>query len=512
MSFSLVQSVSANAEIGIDPPGVTVSALAEGSFVAVIVSYEGSAVPTVDPPTAAGITFDLAATSNDGSARILQLWYGRVSVGGATAIAVTTDAVDGFCLVTALEYTTGGVVRLVHAEVEFDTANFGTFVYLNPLSVTGSPSVVVTAVLWAAAGGSPDVEVAPGFTERVDHTSTPQTHIQDQFDAPDGTFTEWTATDIGTFLSVGASFVLAPEPQFQIQQPRIVVPRHREDTVRTLGDLYGAPVLATPGYVSPAITPYVGQRADALQFFHTGAISHAAPQPHQQLSLGGFRASTRAAGRSFLLYSAIPGLMIDYASGRTSLGDGSIVSDGTALRFTAPGGSPGPDVVIAPGEQRVLEDGDDPNQFLLVSVPTGATLRPGACTIQFLETLNNVVGMANYPVTTSPRYRCLALACGPLQLVQNLKIWIEDNDHAFEIGIQSPSAGGSVPLLANETEVPAGVSFVAPDAIGHADVITVTELRPGDWRALWLKSDGTAVATPEPWAAIELRFAFNAFG
>lgn len=223
MPFTHVQTATFLAPVPIDPPTVTVSPLAAGSLVVVIVASEASVVPVLTPPVAAGVAFELGAQRADAT-RILQLWHGRVLEAGAETVAVTTDGQDGWCLVAVLEYTPPDAARLADVEDDFDTATAGSYVYLNALDLPSEVSLVVTAVLWSPLGGSPDVEPAPGFTERVDHTDVPHLHVQDQFDGTEAV-TEWSASDIDTFLSVGASFVPQPiEELIAATQTSVIVP------------------------------------------------------------------------------------------------------------------------------------------------------------------------------------------------------------------------------------------------------------------------------------------------
>lgn len=267
------------------------------------------------------------------------------------------------------------------------------------------------------------------------------------------------------------------------------------------------PPVETPLYASTT----AGRRADAVQLYHTGAGYSGVSQILPGRSLGGYRSSTRAGGRGILLVNALPQLIVDFASGANPVGDGILTAVGAdELTWCAPGGSAGSAVSIDPGEQQLLTDGDDPNRYVLVT-RIGELDLEGACTVQLVESLNNAIAHANDDIETGPTYRCLGVLAGPDGTVENLKIWIAQNEHPLAIALESPTAqpSGLVQQLGNETDTPSGLTFVEPDAIDHADVLTVPSLAAGQWRALWIRRDLSSETDATPWAFSQIAWSFD---
>lgn len=263
--------------------------------------------------------------------------------------------------------------------------------------------------------------------------------------------------------------------------------------------------------------PLPNTRADALQIYHTGAGSHGDAQADPDDSLGGFRSSTRSGNRGFLIdSSAIQGLTIDFVSASNGEGLGALTAvDADELAWTAPGSETrGAAVQILPGEQRLLEDGDDQGKYILVTRLAEATYDlAGSCAVRVLDVLNNVVGQANADIETGPTYRAIALVAGSAT-VRNLLVWIQSADHPVQIADQAPASqpNGDVQTIADEETAPTGVSFVAPDGPEHVDVITIAELKPGEWHAIWIERDLSAETDATPLASIELGYSFRAVG
>ena len=104
------------------------------------------------------------------------------------------------------------------------------------------------------------------------------------------------------------------------------------------------------------------------------------------------------------------------------------------------------------------------------------------------------------------KYRCFAIknAHATLPMV-NVKLYIAANTpgaDSITIALDSLAAGvgGTGPTaIANENTAPAGVAFVAPDSITHADVLAVGTLAAGECRFFWVKQltpANVSVATP----------------
>lgn len=69
------------------------------------------------------------------------------------------------------------------------------------------------------------------------------------------------------------------------------------------------------------------------------------------------------------------------------------------------------------------------------------------------------------------------------------KIWLAANtpstDTTLDIGLGTSAVSGTEQTVANETTAPTGVSFSAAATEGAA--LTVGDLAPGAWKALWLR-------------------------
>ncbi len=259
--------------------------------------------------------------------------------------------------------------------------------------------------------------------------------------------------------------------------------------------------------------PATGQRADAVQMVHTGAVSHAVAQADPDASLGAYRSSTRAGGLGFILSSPIANLRLDYVSGANGSGVGAItVADANSVRWTAPGGTDGPAVAIASGETKLLEDGADPGKFVIVRRTTSAALG-GAATAQITGVVNDAIGQLNGTVSGSITYRAIAFRAGDA-VIQNLKIWIAVNDHPIRIALETPASqpAGNVQAIANETTAPTGRTFVSPTSAAHVDVLSVAALAPGAWICVWVERNLAAVVGATPRAETALGWSYTAIG
>jgi hypothetical protein len=240
-------------------------------------------------------------------------------------------------------------------------------------------------------------------------------------------------------------------------------------------------------------------RADALSLFQTGAVSAGAGQADPALSLGGYRASNRAGGRSMLLGPALRGVRIDYAAGANGAGTGSLQATGAgSLGWTPPGGARGAAVAIANGQTKLIE-GADPAQFVIVT-RTSADDLAGAAAVELLDVCNDVLGQADGEVPAGTTYRCVCLKNGPAQTVTGLKVWLGDCTDDVAIALEQPGSqpDGAFQVIANEAAAPTGVSFVSPTSAAHADVITVAALGPDEQVAIWTRRDlSAAAATPK---------------
>lgn len=156
------------------------------------------------------------------------------------------------------------------------------------------------------------------------------------------------------------------------------------------------PLLQTTG--SCSITPLPQPRdlsADSLRLYLSGAGSDGAAQTVFANCLGGYRSSTEAVRTAVQELPPLAGITIDIASGnlagRNQIGS-LLAFSADSLKFAAPGGTFGEEVIINNGDQVTLRDGNDSSQWIRVSRTSSADLR-GIAQLVFTSQYNNQFGM-----------------------------------------------------------------------------------------------------------------------
>ena len=172
--------------------------------------------------------------------------------------------------------------------------------------------------------------------------------------------------------------------------------------------------------------PRDNDQADALRLYLTGASSDGGTQTDPDASLGNYRSSTQIMAVGHLVRNAIPGLTIDYVCPRNGLGEGAILSDGSAIAWLPPGGTRGDYVTIANGETKIAQGGGgDPGKYIRVS-RTSADSLDGASTVKIVDVFNALfdnVGNAER-AAGDLEYRCFAFKAGPYATIRDFKLWL----------------------------------------------------------------------------------------
>lgn len=190
-------------------------------------------------------------------------------------------------------------------------------------------------------------------------------------------------------------------------------------------------------------------RADSIRAYLTGAASDGGAQASPAAALGNYRGSTLMQWLGLL--GGMFNCTILFASGANGAGDGSLQSDGTGnLRWTAPGSSTaGTYVAIGNGETKLLEDGEDPAKFVVVS-RSGDAPQASVQVVSLTDVFNNL--WDNVPEAESAagdnEYRALMLKNVSTSQLQNLKLWLGTlGDAKVSAGGQLGGAGsGSITL------------------------------------------------------------------
>jgi hypothetical protein len=238
--------------------------------------------------------------------------------------------------------------------------------------------------------------------------------------------------------------------------------------------------------------PLPRTRADALAMYLSGAASAGGTQTDPDLSLGGYRSSSRGGSLGVLLSRPIPNVRVDYAAPGNGTGDGLLAAAGDdSLAWTPPGEESGAAVTILNGEQRLLEGPTGSAAKFLLVTRTSADDLAGACSVKLTQTFNDVFGQANADVSLAnvPTYRCVVFK-NASAVIRSLTIWLGAlADHRIRLAIEQPASqpDGAFQTIANETTAPTGLSFVGPTSAGDPTAIVVATMRPNEQVGLWIE-------------------------
>jgi len=176
-----------------------------------------------------------------------------------------------------------------------------------------------------------------------------------------------------------------------------------------------------------------------------------------------------------LAVGAIPGVVPAFAGGRNGPGTGKIRStlDGTWLSWRAPGSSTfgTPDHVAADASY-VLEDGDDSETYLRVTVYTSYLIGPAEADVLLKENFNTLgpddvtAAEASSGDVTDTEYALKNYHVS--NEAQDVKVWLD---------------AGTVDLEISDDDV----TYVSPTSEAHGDVITFATIAAGASEQLWTR-------------------------
>lgn len=172
----------------------------------------------------------------------------------------------------------------------------------------------------------------------------------------------------------------------------------------------------------------VGEGADAVRAWLTGATADGETQPRATLSLGAYRSATEERGLQCRRANAMAGLRVEFVSGQCGLGLGQLVAKtADSIAFGAPGEAIGASVTIANGETKVvISGGSDAAKYLRVKRVSAAALN-GAESLRIAEVYTNAVAggsdVSDAQATAgTPSYHALMLRTE--RAVTGLAVWV----------------------------------------------------------------------------------------
>ena len=229
--------------------------------------------------------------------------------------------------------------------------------------------------------------------------------------------------------------------------------------------------------------------------YHTGAGANADPA----LDLGGDISSVRVLNQTTSGLSLVTGVTIDDALGN-AVGAGTLTYtlSGQTLTWTPFSGSAGTPVAVAADGRYCIQGAGTLAGALFVTV-VAASL-PGSNTSDTITVANQTEKYFKNltkaeSLTGIIKYHCFAVKNihASMSMISVLA-WIAANTPGQDnvtIGIDPLAAGDgattSPAVIANENTAPAGVTFVNPTTITHADVLAFGTLTFGQVRFFWLR-------------------------
>lgn len=255
----------------------------------------------------------------------------------------------------------------------------------------------------------------------------------------------------------------------------------------------------------------LGTGADALRVMYSGASVADGRQSDPDACLGGYPSSMRLRCLDADRDGGIPGVRVDFVSGWSGAGWGSLRALGAdELAWTPPGGAEGAGVTIAQGESKILGDADG-DKFLGLTRVGGMALG-GSEEMTLEQRFNNLWDnvTAAEQAAGDIEYRAVMLQNGGATAITGLKVWIGDASQVpgVRIALEVPS-GGSVQTVANEGAAPAGVSWNAGTTSGTG--LSHATLAAGDFVGLWIERDIPVdeAATASAEVTVHLEFTFG---
>jgi len=205
-----------------------------------------------------------------------------------------------------------------------------------------------------------------------------------------------------------------------------------------------------------------GERADSLR-----AYVSAVEVPHL-LAVGG-----------------VPGVVPTAAGGKNGPGTGKLRStlDGTWLSWRAPGSSTfGEAIRCSSDASYVIEDGDDAQKFLRVTVYTSYLIGPGEADVLLKEAFNTL-GPDDVPAAEA--------SAGAVETVQVDLTNDHTSNHARDVKVWLDAA--SVDLEISDDNI----TFVTPTTEGHGDVLTFAAIASGASVPIYVRRTISASASSD---------------
>ena len=231
-----------------------------------------------------------------------------------------------------------------------------------------------------------------------------------------------------------------------------------------------------------------------LHLYYTGAGSNSTTT----LSIGGDISSVRVTSQSTSGLDTLSGVTIDDAVGN-GVGAGTLTytASTTSLTWQPFGGSVGTAVNVGTNGTYAIQGGSNGGALLITvvaaSLPTNNvsnTITVANRTEKFF--LNQTKAESDAGVT---KYHCFAIKNVHATLpIVGIKLWVSENTPGADtmaLYLDPLTAGDgsttSPTPVANENTAPTASTFVTPDSVSHADVLSVGTLTAGQVRFFWVR-------------------------
>lgn len=245
-------------------------------------------------------------------------------------------------------------------------------------------------------------------------------------------------------------------------------------------------------------------------------LSGGATNTDPNAALGGAM-STVTGGRFFGQSATAPitisGVDIEDAEGNAEgVGTLTFVRADDTLAWTAPGNFIGTAIDVNGGGLFTLRSADE-TMYITVDVNWGvldleATDLADSITIAYLDTeLFDHVDKDDSLVGDT-EYRCFYLEnAHATDNANDIIVWIHADTNGADtlaIGLDPAGINGVATTIVDEDTAPAGVVFTAPSSEGAG--LTIGDLTPGDFQAIWIRRIVPALAAPVTLDRSALRF------
>ncbi len=189
----------------------------------------------------------------------------------------------------------------------------------------------------------------------------------------------------------------------------------------------------------------------------------------------------------------IPGVVPIAVAARCGVGTARIRSTAAGLRFKAPGSSAwGPAVAAAADGSYLLEDGDDRDKWLRVTVYTAFLLTPREARVLLADRFNNPIASDNVSAAEATAGDAedveLAVANDGTAYLSQVQAWIDSDVAGLQIS-------------------PNGADWSAPTT--EATALALADVPPGDDVALHVRRTIAAAAPSDPDILNHLHLSFS---